>query len=116
MMTKQENGAQMDYTILMVGTKIFYTGDMANLAAFGVIVEVKSNQFYSVFYRIKYEDGHENNCVLPASFEDAPGKRFWVRSEYNEDRRQKLIDFLDSIKVTDGQKQRSISEFDKNNS
>lgn len=79
----------MDYKTLKIGTKVFYTGDQANIEGLGEIVEVKQDQWYPVFYKIALEDGRIWNHTMPSAFEGS-GKRFWVLEEYNEYRNKQM--------------------------
>jgi len=75
----------MDYTKLKIGTKIYYTGDMANPEGRGKIVRI-THSFYPVEYWIKLTDGRLWEKVLPSNFKGI-GRRFWVEKEYEAERK-----------------------------
>lgn len=80
----------MDYTKMKVGTKIYYTGDRANIDGFGKITKVESSEYYPVLYTIKMEDGRVLRSLTPVNFAPSVGRRFWPASEYEADRQTKL--------------------------
>lgn len=71
---------------LGTGTRIIYTGDVANHAGRGEIVAVTSNRWSPCQYDIRLEDGREMRAVQPSNFEGI-GRRFELESEYDKKRR-----------------------------
>lgn len=74
------------YKNLPVGTRVIYTGDMANHAGRGSVVAVTSNRWSPCQYDLLMEDGREMKAIQPSNF-DGPGRRFILQSEYDEQRR-----------------------------
>lgn len=62
---------------LVVGTKIRYTGDMANCSGQGAIINVKPCNYYGKSYTVALDDGRMWDCS-PASFSGGPGCRLFV--------------------------------------
>lgn len=92
---------------LTVGTRIYYTGDMANLPANGVITRVWSSKFYSLLVDIKW-DPEECNFgetvqksddigLTVASFVSGPGTRFYFEDEWEAERRRAITEFDSQI-------------------
>lgn len=73
---------------LEVGNKIFYTGDMANCSAFGVIAKVTLDE-WGLAYDIRYEndegdESRRDTIRLPAcNFTAGPGQRFKTMKQYD---------------------------------
>ena len=83
----------MHYENLIIGTKIYYTGDMANLPADGEIVKVHGNPFYPILYDISLDNGVEKRIarnISPVHLEKSPGRRFIIMSEYEEERNERI--------------------------
>lgn len=78
-----------NYDNLKIGTKIHYTGDMANIEGWGEITTVKGSKFYPVMYAIKLDDGRIFPGVLPLNFSGI-GRRFVTEKEYEQERDQKM--------------------------
>ncbi len=81
---------------LIVGTKIYYTGDMANQSAQGRIVKVYPPDRYCCggSYDIEYEDDRRmTRRITPASFAPGPGRRFWPLGEWNAKRETEMKKF-----------------------
>ena len=69
------------------GDRIYYTGDMANLPDEGIITKRREpNRFAPVSYDIHLDDGRELRGIYYLSFNPGSGRRFWLLSEYREDR------------------------------
>lgn len=71
-----------------VGDKIYYTGDQANIEGFGEIVLV--NSVYGGLYDIQLEDGRLIRKIGHYMFDRSPGRRFWLLSEWEADRKEKI--------------------------
>ena len=70
---------------LEAGTRIIYTGDMANLSGKGSIVAVTSNRWSPCQYDIKLDDGREMKAIQPSNF-TGPGRRFILQPKYDKQR------------------------------
>lgn len=91
-----------NFDCLKVGTKMFYTGDIANAPGTGEIILVHSNDFYPILYNIELNE-HEGEKrifrnITPNALEKSPGRRFILKSEY-EDERQKRIEELQQHQI-----------------
>ena len=76
------NNSATKYTKLTEGTKVYYTGDMANVDGAGVITKVNPpDRWYAVSYNIVLEDGRECLHIMPSNFGMGGGCRFQVMSE-----------------------------------
>ena len=77
-----------DGQTLEVGTKIYYTGDMANMDGFGEITNEISDR-WGLRYEIAMNDGREM-CITPASFQPSAGRRFVTKEHYTKERQEKI--------------------------
>ena len=74
-----------------VGDKIYYTGDMANNPAFGVIIKRReSDRFAPISYDIEFDNGQIDMGIYHLSFKTGGGRRFWLLSEWEADRKIKI--------------------------
>jgi hypothetical protein len=89
-------------TDLEAGTRIYYTGDMANASGFGTITKIRLCDWYGFTYDVTIDaipckfgyDIEERQFlgVHLASFQPSPGRRFWTKSLYEEDRIEKIAE------------------------
>ena len=112
---------------LQVGTKIHYTGDMANPSGNGRVVAVHLNPRFGDDVEVALdaqpdENGHADGSVpartfriSPANFSRGLGCRFWLRTEWIAKRR---ASFADSLKhypgITDEKIAEILAKFDRN--
>lgn len=80
----------MSYTNMPKGTRVYYTGDMANIEAEGTICRVNPAGTWGMSYDIVFDDGRLFRGVNPLSFEAGPGRRFWPLDEWMEHRQQRI--------------------------
>jgi hypothetical protein len=75
------------------GTRIYYTGDMANDGGCGIITSQQQDKF-GVFVNLKMDDGREFNGLTLANFSDEYlghcGIRFVTEKAYNKYRQQAI--------------------------
>lgn len=71
---------------ITVGTRVHYTGDMANLGGDGLVVAVHPNSSYGHTFEIVMDDGRHMPLVMPFSFEARPGRRFKTMAEHDPNR------------------------------
>lgn len=64
---------------LTAGTRIYYTGDMANLSGEGVVSKVIADRS-GAFYDITLDDGRVFRFVMHVAFAARPGCRWQVRA------------------------------------
>lgn len=73
------------------GTRIYYTGDMANNEDFGTIVKVENHSRWGVSVDIKLDDGRDIRRLSPLAFSPEylghGGTRFVTVAAYNAYRR-----------------------------
>jgi hypothetical protein len=80
-------------TTLTAGTRIHYTGDMANDPGDGSVTAVTDGR-HGVFYDITLDDGRifrmtpHVSCVF-----NGPGRRFWIMSEYQAKRAAEIAKY-----------------------
>jgi hypothetical protein len=73
------------------GTRIYYSGDMANCGDFGVVKRAYSDK-WGAFFDIHLDDGRSIKGLHQISFNPGPGRRFMAFAEYQEDRQKKLLE------------------------
>jgi len=75
----------MNQENLRPGTRIYYTGDMANEEGFGTITSQQEDQF-GIFMTIRMDDGREFKSLTIANFSDEYlghcGTRFVTKEAY----------------------------------
>lgn len=76
-----------DNQIIIVGTEIYYSGDMANESGFGVVTDITDT-----FIFVTLDDGR---TIRPhkLSFEPGPGRRF-VTKKFRDEERAELLKML----------------------
>lgn len=80
---------------MSVGRRIYYTGDMANVEGFGVIVERKTSG-YGTDVRIAFEDGREmwvSEIAFSETYSGNGSTRFVTARAYTEWKRKKMAEF-----------------------
>jgi len=76
---------------MKTGTRIYYTGDMANVSDFGAITRIiEADKFAPLRYDIKMDDGRVFRQVYDLSFAPGAGRRFMTEAEYLADRAIKI--------------------------
>ena len=85
----------MKATDYQTGDRVYYTGDMANLPSSGVITKRRpADKYAPISYDVHLNDGREIKGLYYLSFEPGPGRRFWLLSEWEADRKLKMDDFV----------------------
>ena len=75
---------------LAVGTRIYYTGDMANQPDEGTVVAVRPpDRWGGESYDICLDDGRTMRGIYPSNY-SGPGKRFWTLDEWEADRQRRI--------------------------
>jgi hypothetical protein len=92
---------------LTKGTRIYFSGDMANLASYGIITEeIPADRFQMESVKVKWEnerfEGDKMESVLTKNLfiPDRTGTRFYIAEDYQRERRKaikKLLQRQDSI-------------------
>jgi hypothetical protein len=76
---------------LSLGTRIYYTGDMANADDAGTVVAVRPrDKFAPESYDIDLDDGRRFRGVYHTSFDAGSGRRFMPLSEWQKDRDDRI--------------------------
>jgi hypothetical protein len=85
-------GPKVTWDQLQVGVRIYYTGDMANPSGHGVITRRhEPNKWGYQQVDIQLDDGgHLWRGVMLGSFQPAPGRRFWLETDWQADRDAKI--------------------------
>lgn len=76
------------YEQLTAGTKIYYTGDIANQSEFGEVTRQYTDK-WGQWVDIVLDDGRECLGISPSNF-NGIGSRFQLRSEYDRERQEKI--------------------------
>lgn len=80
----------MDSTQFTPGTRIYYTGDMANQPDDGTITRlVPANKYGGASVDIDFDEGNNRNVTL-LGFAPGPGRRFWLQDDWIQERATKL--------------------------
>ena len=74
------------------GTRIYYTGDMANIEDFGTISRVVHSPRWGTSYDIVLDDGRLLRGISPMNFAPSPGRRFWPLNEWEARRTERIAD------------------------
>jgi len=82
------------------GDRVYYTGDSANLPGEGIIIKRREADSYApTSYDLKLDEDRTFRGVTCLSFEPGPGRRFWLLSEWNEDREDRMQQFWEEVKA-----------------
>ncbi len=95
-------GPKTSWESMQEGVRIYYTGDMANQSGFGTIIErlpISPRWGYKQV-KIAMEDGREWFAIGIESFQPAPGRRFWLDADWQEDRARRIKEFMASLPRT----------------
>lgn len=95
----------MKTTEYQIGDRVHYTGDMANLPGQGIIIKRREADNYApISYDVKFDDEDRMfRGVTYLSFEPGPGRRFWLFSEWKEDREKRIQQMQQEMsKMTQG--------------
>ena len=103
----------MNTTQIKTNTRIYYSGDMANVEDYGTVTLVTSNDYYGSTYHIALDDGR-TMTAHPFSFTPGPGTRFHIAAERVAQRRSGYASMLDQLGHSDADKARSLAAFDAN--
>lgn len=81
------------------GTRIYYTGDMANIEDFGSIVKINPPSRFATHGTIdmKLDDGREINGIYPSAFDPGPGRRFMTEAENKANRAASIKQMIESL-------------------
>lgn len=81
-----------NYPLPLVGSKIYYTGDMANQPYFAKVVEIREDSWGTKFLLEEVENG-EKHWIEAISFSESPGQRFKTMQQYNDEREEQMAEF-----------------------
>lgn len=89
-------------TTLNLGTRIYYTGDAANIDGFGEIVAVNPPSRFAPggTFDVRMDDGREFRQLFPASFKPSPGRRFIPEAEYRAEREAGIAALEQAVKTS----------------
>ena len=82
-----------DYTRLVPGTKVYYTGDVCNQCATGAITQRISDRWgvrFEITWDADADYAKEPSCVSACVFGTGAGTRFWLMEDWAKDRAQKI--------------------------
>ncbi len=92
---------------LEIGTRIYYTGDRANIEGEGAITVIHPHDKWGPeSYNIALDDGRNLLGIYPSNF-SGPGKRFWLLDDWEADRQRRITEMqADMLKIIERQKNR----------
>lgn len=81
------------------GTKIYYTGDMANIEDFGIITKFHEPTKYAPQRMdIELNDGRVFPQIYCSNLQLGPGRRFWLADDWKKDQKEKMDSFINRMK------------------
>ena len=69
----------------MVGMKVFYTGDMANIEGGGTVTD-KEDDEWGLRYTVTMKDGRVFRGLYPTMFEKSVGQRFKLEGQVKQEK------------------------------
>lgn len=78
---------------LQIGTRVYYTGDMANCEGYGNVVATyvaPKGSPETFAFDVLFDDGRTFARLSLHNFTPGPGRRFWIASEWDADRQRRL--------------------------
>ncbi len=88
-----KTSSDINELIYTPGTRIYYTGDMANSEDYGVIVSYTPPGKWSDNIKIRLDDGRIFNVSSPA-FIPGPGRRFWLADDWDAEKQKRINAFI----------------------
>ena len=90
-------------TDLTAGTRIFYTGDRANMEGVFVVVRQNVNDFYGIDVDLRevgdcYGDAPREMNLTPCAFSRGPGCRFFLYETWAAERAAKIAESAVSMR------------------
>jgi len=79
--------------IYQPGTRIYYTGDRANIEDYGFVISYTPAGKWSDNINIELNDGRVFN-ISSSSFMPCPGRRFWLADDWDADRQRRINEFI----------------------
>lgn len=74
---------------MKIGERIFYTGDMANVEGWGVISDIKDDE-WGLRYTVTLKDSRVCRELYPAMFEKSVGQRFKTENQVKQEQAERL--------------------------
>jgi hypothetical protein len=91
----------MKTTEYQTGDRIYYTGDMANIPDEGIIIKRYDRDSYNpISYDIRLDDGRIQKRIWHNHFDNSPGRRFWLLSEWQAEREKQLTAMRERMGVS----------------
>lgn len=89
-------GPKVQWAQLTEGTRIYYTGDMANQSGLGTITKAWFDAKWGYhLVDIAMDDEREWKAIHLASFQPGPGRRFWLLSDWEAKRQAQINTYLE---------------------
>lgn len=82
--------------VITKGTRVYYTGDAANIEDFGHVSKIYSDK-WGVWMTIRLDDGRVSQGISTMNFE-GPGRRFMTEKEYEAIRKEKIEKLIAAVK------------------
>lgn len=93
-------GPKVTWDQMQPGVRFYYTGDMANASGNGVITEklpIDPRWNYKNV-KLKWDDERETFSFIGLeSFQPGPGRRFWLESDWEADRKRRIAEMTGPI-------------------
>jgi len=80
-----------------IGTRIYYTGDQANIEDYGTVTKFNDPTKYSPqTVDIKLDDGRVFKMIYLSAFTNGPGQRFYLATDWDRIKKDRLEAFMKS--------------------
>lgn len=104
-------GPKVEWNQLTEGTRIYYTGDMANASSYGVITKQWYDAKWKYYHvNVMLDDGRELLGLTLSGFQPSPGRRFWLESDYKAERKRMFEQMQANLAARQAAKQETPSE------
>lgn len=80
------------YPLPLVGSKVYYTGDMANQPYMAKVIEIKEDSWGTKFLLEDIENG-DKHWIESIHLEISPGQRFKTYQQYTDEREAQMAEF-----------------------
>lgn len=84
---------------LEIGTKIYYSGDMANPDGFGEVIAIRPATKWSSEHFVILMDDERVKTVPESNFAKGPGQRFHFEEEWQAQRRAMIQQYLEKARA-----------------
>jgi hypothetical protein len=86
-------GPKVAWSQISEGVRLYYTGDMANHSGFGTVSKAWFDPKWGYHnIEVTMDDGRPNFCIELSGLQPGPGRHFWLASDYEADRQQRIAE------------------------